>query len=121
MSKTEINCLATTEFKIDNKLRTKVYVKPTDRLNGKSEHPNSSMKSIAYSQALSFHKICYHRSNLHNNCKPLLNTLTRRCYNKTDSTTQINSAITIPRNNLLKKLEYLILNVYHLLLRITGL
>ena len=124
MSKTEINCLATTGFKIDNKLRTKVYVKPTDRLSylhSKSEHPNSTMKSIAYSQGLSFHKIFYHRSNLHNNCKPLLNTLTRRGYNRTDSTTQINSAIPIPRNKFLKKLEHLILNVYHLLLRITGL
>ena len=45
MSKTEINFLDTTVFKIDNKLRTKVYVKPTDRqsyLHSKSEHPNST-------------------------------------------------------------------------------
>ena len=31
MSQTEINFLDTTVFKVDNKLRTKVYVKPTDR------------------------------------------------------------------------------------------
>ena len=30
ISKTEINFLDTTVFKVDNKLRTKVYVKPTD-------------------------------------------------------------------------------------------
>ena len=30
MSKTEINFLNTTAFKADNKLQTKVYVKPTD-------------------------------------------------------------------------------------------
>ena len=75
MSKTEINFLDTTVFKIDNKLRTKVYVKPTDRqsyLHSKSEHPNSTKKSIAYSQALRFNKICYNRSDLHNNCKRLL-------------------------------------------------
>ena len=54
MSKTEINCRDTTVFKVDNKLRTKVYVKPTDRqsyLLSKPEHPNSTQKSIAYSQA----------------------------------------------------------------------
>ena len=32
MSKTGINFLNTTMFKVDNKLRTNVYVKPTDRL-----------------------------------------------------------------------------------------
>ena len=108
MSKTEINFLDTTVFKIDNKLRTKVYVKPTDRqsyLHSKSEHPNSTKKSIAYSQALRFNKICYNRSDLHNNCKRLLNTLTKRGYNKKDTTTQINRAISIPRNQFLNKIE----------------
>ena len=33
MSQTEINFLDTTVFKVDNKLQTKVYVKPTDRAN----------------------------------------------------------------------------------------
>ena len=32
MSQTEINFLNTTVFKVDNKLRTKVYFKTTDRL-----------------------------------------------------------------------------------------
>ena len=106
MSKTEINFLDTTVFKVDNKLRTKVYVKPTDRqsyLHSKSEHPNSTKKSIAYSQALRFNKICYNRSDLHNNCKRLLNTLTKRGYNKTDTATQINRVISVPRNELLNK------------------
>ena len=61
MSKTEINFLDTKVFKVNNKLRTKLYVKPTDRqsyLQRKSEHPNSTKKSIAYSQALRFNKIC---------------------------------------------------------------
>ena len=56
MSKTEINFLHTTVFKVDNK----VDVKPTDRqsyLHSKPEHPNSTKKSIAYSQALRFNKI----------------------------------------------------------------
>ena len=32
ISKTEINFLDTTEFKVDNRLRTKVYVKPTNKV-----------------------------------------------------------------------------------------
>ena len=60
MSKTEINFLDTTVFKVDNKLRTKLYLKPTDRksyLHFKSEHPNSTKESIAYSQAIRLKKI----------------------------------------------------------------
>ena len=94
--------------RVDNKLRTKVYVKPTDRqnyLHDKSEHPNSTKKSIVYSQALRFNKIRYNSSNLHKNYKRLLNTLTKRGYNKTDTTTQINCVITIPRKELLNKIK----------------
>ena len=47
-------------------------------LHSKSEHPNSTKKSIAYSQALRFNKICHNRSDLHNNCKQLLIMLTKR-------------------------------------------
>ena len=49
MPKTEIKFLETTVFKVDNKLRTKVYVKPTNRqsyLHSKSEHPNSTKKVL---------------------------------------------------------------------------
>ena len=77
---------------------------PTD-LHSKSEYPDSTKKSIAYSQALRFNKICYNRSDVRNNCKRLLNTLTKRGYNKTDTTTQIYCAITIPRNELLDKIK----------------
>ena len=101
MSQTEINFLDSTVFRVDNKLRTKVYVKPTDRksyLHSKSEHPNSTKKSIAYSQALRFNSICYSRSDLHKNCKRLFNTLTKSGYNKTGTATRINRAISSPRN-----------------------
>ena len=60
MSKTEINFLDTTVFKVDNKLRSKVYVKPTDRqtyLHSKSVHPNSTKKSIVNSQLLGSIKV----------------------------------------------------------------
>ena len=61
MSQTEINFLGTTVFRVDNKLRTKVYVKPTDRqsyLHSKSKHSSSTKKSVGYSQALRFNKMC---------------------------------------------------------------
>ena len=106
MSKAETNFLDTTVSKVDNKLRAKMHVKPTDRyLHNKSEHSDSTKKSIAYSQALRFKNICYNRSNLHNNYKRLLNTLTKTGYNKADITTQINCVITIPTNKLISKIK----------------
>ena len=78
-----------------------MYVKPIDRqsyLYNNSEHRNSTRESIGYSQPLSFNKICYNRSHLANNCKGLLNILTKRGYNKTDTATQINHAISVSRN-----------------------
>ena len=108
MSKTKNNFLDTTVFKLDNKLRTKGYVKPTDRqscLHSKSKHPNSTEKIIAYSQALRFNKFCYNRNDLHSNCKRLLKTLNKTGYNKKDTTTQINCAISITRNELLNKIK----------------
>ena len=44
VSQTEINFLDTTVIKVDNKLRTKVYAKTTNKqsyLHSKSKHPNS--------------------------------------------------------------------------------
>ena len=108
VSNTGINFLDTTVFQVDSKLRTKVYAKPSDRqkyLHFKLEHPDSSKKSFAYSFALRFNDICYNRSDLHKNCKRLLNTLTKRGYNKTDATTQINRVIPFPRNELLNNIE----------------
>ena len=75
MSKTEINFLDTTVFKVDKKLQTEVYVKPACKqsyLHSRSEHSYSTKKSIAYSRALRFSKVCYNKSDLHNNCKQLL-------------------------------------------------
>ena len=94
--------------KVDNKLRPKVYVKLTDRqsyLHSKSEHSNTTKKSIAYNEALWFNRIYYNRSDLLNNCKRLLNTLTKTDYNKADTTTQIDDAISVPRNELLNKIK----------------
>ena len=62
-------------------------------------------KIIAYSQVLRFNKICYFRSDLHSNCKRLLNTFSKRGYNKADATTQINRAITVPINELPNKIK----------------
>ena len=61
-------------------------------------------------------EICYNGSSLHNKCKRLLNTLTKKGYNKADPTTQINRA-TIPRNELLNKIKTC--NTERLLLTVT--
>ena len=45
------------------------------------------------------------KSYLHDNCKRLPNTLTKRGYNKTHTATQINRASSIPRNELLNKIK----------------
>ena len=59
-----------------------MYVKPTEK---QSYLYSNTEKGIAYSQALRFNKIYYNRSDLHNNSKRLLNTLTKRCHNKPDT------------------------------------
>ena len=85
-----------------------MYIKPNDSqsyLHSKSEHPNSTKKSLANSQVLRFNEICYNRSDLHNNCKRLLNTLTKTGYNKTSTATQVNRVVSIPRNELLNKIR----------------
>ena len=95
-------------FKVDKKLQTKVYVKPTNRqsfLYNKSEHPISTKKSIAFSQTTRFNTICYNKSGHHKNCKRIINTLTKNGYSKTDASIKINSAITIQKNKLLNKIE----------------
>ena len=69
------------------------------------------------SQDLRFNEICYNRSDFHNNCKRLLIKLTKKGYNKTDTTTQINHAITVLRNELLNKIK--ISNTESLLLTFT--
>ena len=61
------------------------------------------LKKYCIQPAIKFSKICDNKSDLHNNCKRLLNTLTKRGYNKTDTATQINRVISVPRNELLNK------------------
>ena len=95
MSKTEMNFLNTTQTNCDRE----------GYLHSKSENPNSTQKSIAYSQAVKFNKICYNISNLQNNCKRLFNILTKRGFNKKGTTTQINRAISVSRNKLLNKIK----------------
>jgi hypothetical protein len=56
----EINFLDTTIYKKNNKLRSSVYIKPTDAhqyLRYDSCHPRSTIKSIPYSQMLRMKKI----------------------------------------------------------------
>ena len=106
ISKNKVNFLDTTVYKdCNNKLRTKLYTKPTDRqnyLHVKSEHPPSIKNSIAYSQALRIRKICYEEEDLNQNCEQLAKTFKNRGYNLEKIKEQINRAKSTPRNELLK-------------------
>lgn len=81
---TEVNFLDTTVYKDTNdKLRTKLYKKPTDRQNYlhlKSEHSPSLKKSIPYSQALRIPRICHDEHDLLENCNKLAETFEKRGY-----------------------------------------
>ena len=78
-------------------------------LHSKFEHPNPLGK--VFRRALRFNKICYDRSDLHNNCKRLLNTLT-----KTSTV-----LLQFQETSYYTKLKHPTLNVCHLLSHFTGL
>ena len=62
--------------------------------------------SIAYNQVLRFNEIHYNKRDLEKNCLKLLKALTNRGYNKTKTTSHINKAIAITRNEILNKTQH---------------
>ena len=106
ISKNEINFLNRTVLKVSNQHRTKFYTKPIYKqcyLHRKSKHPHSMKNSIAYNQVLRFNEIHYNKRDLEKNCLKLLKALTNRGYNKTKTTSHINKAIAITRNEILNR------------------
>lgn len=82
---------------------------------------DNTKKSIVYSQALRFNKVCCNKGDPQSNCKLLLNTLTKRGYSNADITTQIKRSITILQSKILNKVKHQIKNFYYLMLLITAL
>ena len=79
---------------------------PTDKvIYTANQNILTPIKKYCLQPGIKVQYICYNRSNLHKNCKRLLNTLTKRGYNKKDTTTQINRATSISRNELLNKIK----------------
>ena len=66
---------ATVYIDDDNTVKTKLYVKPTDKqsyLHYKSEHPINMKRNIPYSQALRMKRICSEETEYHKNTNKLL-------------------------------------------------
>ena len=82
-SKEKVNFLDTTISVIGNKLSTTLYTKPTDRksyLHSKSYHPQSTKKSIAFSQAARLKRICTEEDDFRSHAEKLKQDLVNRGY-----------------------------------------
>lgn len=82
-SKNEINFLDTTIYIYDNKLKTRVYFKPTDThqlLHTNSFHPKHTFKGIVKSQMIRYKRISSYKCDFDKTCKILFSSLKRRGY-----------------------------------------
>ena len=92
-SSTSVNFLDTTVYIKDNKIHTKLYIKPTDKkqyLHYSSCHPTHVKKAIPYSQALRYRRIIDDDDELKLNLHTLLNKFVNRGYPTEHVNTQIN-------------------------------
>ena len=83
--KEEVNVLDLNIKLIDGKLKTDLFVKPTDThqfLDPISSHPYHCKKGIPYSQASSLNRICSDNTNFDKRCNNLEKWLMQRGYNK---------------------------------------
>ena len=95
---------ATVYIDDDNTVKTKLYVKPTDKqsyLHYKSEHPINMKRNIPYSQALRMKRICSEETEYHKNTNKLLNVFTSRGYKKEAVEEQIAKADLVNRDQAL--------------------
>ena len=89
-----------------NKLLTYLYIKPTDThqyLGFSSCHAYHSKKSIPYSQALRYNKICSENMFFDNRCNQLECWLKDRCYNEKAVRQQILKATKFTREDFLNQ------------------
>ena len=103
-SRESINFLDTTVKLINNKLSTTLFTKPTDRrayLHSKSYHPQSTKKSIAYSQATRLRRICTDINDFWSHASQLKKDLKNRGYNESDLSREIGRAAEKERRTLL--------------------
>ena len=105
-SKEKINFLDVSVRKVSNHLVTDLYVKPTDThqyLHASSCHVYHSKKSIPYSQALRFNRICSENVYFDKRCNELEVWLKSRGYSDKMVRSQILKARKFSRKELLEK------------------
>ena len=101
----EIQFLDTITYKKDNKLYTKLYIKPTDNkqyLHYTSSHPYHIKKSLPYSQALRYRRIISEDTILYTELENLKSKFLTRQYPKELIDSQIDKVLTIDRTNTLQ-------------------
>ena len=105
-SKEEVNFLDVNVKLIDGKLKSDLFVKPTDKhqiLDPISCHPYHRKKGIPYSHALRLNRICSDNENFDRLCNHLRKWLIERGYKKKVIRKQILSAWEHSRNDLLER------------------
>ena len=101
----EINFLDTIIKTKDNKLVTTLYQKPTHKYNyvhRKSSHPPHIFKSIIFSQALRYNRICSDNNDRDSNYIQFKYNFQKLGYDTEFIDKQINRARSIPRDSLLQ-------------------
>ena len=104
-SKHQVNFLDTTVMIKNGRLATTVYKKPTDRnsyLHASSFHPPHTTRSIVYSQALRYNRICSDIDDRNVNLNNLHGSFTALQYDSKTVTEQIAKAKRWDRNDLLQ-------------------
>ena len=105
-SNESVHFLDTTVSIVNNQLQTSLYRKPTDKLNllrWNSFHPNHIKRSIPYSQALRYHRICTNPTDRDRHLGYLKQVLIRNGYTAKLIDSSFQRATNKDRNELLKR------------------
>ncbi|XP_074809868.1 uncharacterized protein LOC141987932 [Natator depressus] len=101
----EIHFLDTTVLINDGHINTTLYRKPTDRysyLHASSFHPDHTTRSIVYSQALRYNRICSNPSDRDRHLQDLYQAFLQLQYPPAEVKKQIDRARRVPRSHLLQ-------------------
>ncbi|XP_074828142.1 uncharacterized protein LOC141998984 [Natator depressus] len=101
----EIHFLDTTMLINDGHINTTLYQKPTDRysyLHASSFHPDHTTRSIVYSQALRYNRICSNPSDRDRHLQDLYQAFLQLQYPPVEVKKQIDRARRVPRSHLLQ-------------------
>ncbi|XP_074853017.1 uncharacterized protein LOC142014404 [Carettochelys insculpta] len=101
----EIHFLDTTVLIHDGHINTTQYCKPTDRyayLHASSFHPRHTTRSVVFSQALRYNRICSNPSNRDKHLQDLYQVFLKLQYPPEEVKKQINRARRVPRSLLIQ-------------------